>query len=407
MSTESSEALMKGAVMGAFLGVFAALLAVSLVAGIFWRWNRDRTVVRSLADHKGLLDGSRRSHGSAESVASYTSYIPNPEEGRILLSVLRTTFDPARIGTITRHGVAPVKVSRLQRALPDALRTAPTSKAKINQDRGLVCYPFRGSSDRALICVFDGHGSQGEHIAEFCIHSVLERLQSSASGPPRSGLGPDAAASLREAIVAANEDLLSHPELGSIAATAGCTAHLMYLNGPDVTVASVGDSRATLGKRHNGAITAVDLSTDHTPDLPDEQQRIEAAGGVVTPAGPGGFPPARVCAAGRKRGGLAMSRAIGDGDLKPFGVTAEPEVRRLRLSFAPLEMTHTQGESRLLGGDGEAGTLHSSLAASPVASECGSAADGDAFIIIASDGIWEFGACTIEARRGPSCGHSA
>ena len=380
----SRESLMMGAMMGAAVGVFAALLAVALVAWCWWRRSHcSHTVVRSLADHKGLLDGARRSHGSAESVASYTSYIPNPEEGRILLSVLRTSFDPSRIGTITRHGVAPAKLSRLQRALPDALRTAPTSKAKINQDRGLVCYPFRGSSERALICVFDGHGAQGEHIAEFCIHSVLERLQSSASGPLRSGLGPDAAACLRDAIVSSNEDLLSHHELGLIAASAGCTAQLIYLDGESVTVASVGDSRACLGKRHSGAITAVDLSTDHTPDLPEEQKRIEAAGGVVTPAGPGGFPPARVCAAGKKRGGLAMSRAVGDSDLKPYGVSAEPEVRQYHLSFAPLESAPLPAQQ---------GANQHGLAASPVASDCGHAADGDAFIIIASDGIWEFGA---------------
>ena len=33
--------------------------------------------------------------------------------------------------------------------------------AKINQDRGCVCASFAGDPKRALVCVFDGHGSKG------------------------------------------------------------------------------------------------------------------------------------------------------------------------------------------------------------------------------------------------------
>ena len=55
------------------------------------------------------------------------------------------------------------------------------------------------------------------------------------------------------------------------------------------------------------------------PDLPEEQRRIEAAGGVVTPSGPGGR-PSRVWANGGV--GLAMSRSIGDGQCKKVCVHA-------------------------------------------------------------------------------------
>ena len=47
-----------------------------------------------------------------------------------------------------------------------------------------------------------------------------------------------------------------------------------------VTCANVGDSRAVLA-RDGGA---VDLSQDHKPDRPDEQARVVAAGGTVTPS---------------------------------------------------------------------------------------------------------------------------
>ena len=100
-------------------------------------------------------------------------------------------------------------------------------------------------------------------------------------------------------------------------------------------------------------MVATDLSNDHKPDLPAERDRILQAGGVVTAQGPGGKPPSRVWADGRV--GLAMSRSIGDGIAKKFGVIAEAEVTRTKLTAAP---------------DGDS--------------------DGDVVIIVASDGVWEF-----------------
>ena len=76
-----------------------------------------------------------------------------------------TPFDPAKIGTLTRHGIAPARLANA------------TSKAKINQDRGMVCWPFNGTHDQALLCVFDGHGMQGERISEWCVQQIPQRLE--------------------------------------------------------------------------------------------------------------------------------------------------------------------------------------------------------------------------------------
>ncbi|CAN6346587.1 unnamed protein product [Urochloa humidicola] len=91
---------------------------------------------------------------------------------------------------------------------------------------------------------------------------------------------------------------------------AGSTAVVAVVGSTTVVVASAGDSRAVLSR---GGV-AVPLSVDHKPDRPDELERIKAAGGRVI-----FWDGARVL------GVLAMSRAIGDGYLKPY-VTAEPEV---------------------------------------------------------------------------------
>lgn len=43
------------------------------------------------------------------------------------------------------------------------MRHGETS-AKINQDRGAVCYPFADSDEIAMFSVFDGHGVCGDKV---------------------------------------------------------------------------------------------------------------------------------------------------------------------------------------------------------------------------------------------------
>ena len=140
---------------------------------------------------------------------------------------------------------------------------------------------------------------------------------------------------------------------GSISNSAESTSCVLYFRGEELWVACSGDSRAIMGRRSDGKVSAVELSIDHKPDLPDERRRIERAGGVISAAGPNGLPPSRVWVNGRV--GLAMSRSIGDGEAKGHGVIPDPEFKQLTLSPAP-----------------------------------NLAADGDAFVVVASDGIWEF-----------------
>ena len=244
-------------------------------------------------------------------------------------------FDRSLIGTQTRHGLMP--------------GPRGFSAAKINQDRGLVCWPFNGSHNQALLCVFDGHGSKGESASEFCMKTIPELLERDSSA-----LKSDPSATLSKVVIKADELLLGSPSLGKTAMTCGTTSTVCYLHGNDLWVACSGDSRAVKGSRRNGAILAEDLSVDHKPDLPEEKRRIQAAGGSVSDTAAGR--PARVWAHGRI--GLAMSRSIGDGECKKVGVIPDPEI------------THT--------------------VVAPAASMDKDGGDGDLFVIVASDGIWEF-----------------
>ena len=149
-----------------------------------------------------------------------------------------------------------------------------------------------------------------------------------------------------------DKDLINHRRIGHLARGAGSTSNVLYFRGDKLWVACSGDSRAVMGQQRRGEIAALDLSNDHKPDLPLERKRIEAAGGVVSAPGPRGLPPSRVWVNGRV--GLAMSRSIGDGEAKGFGVVPDPEIKEFTL-----KPSHANG-------------------------------DGDKFVIVASDGIWEF-----------------
>ena len=108
-------------------------------------------------------------------------------------------FDKSRIGTHTRHGVMPG---------PRGIVAA-----KINQDRGVVCWPFNGSFDEALICVFDGHGSKGERVADDCMLTIPSKLEDG-----REALRTDPASHLMHTVVEYDQQLLSG-ELADIAHT--------------------------------------------------------------------------------------------------------------------------------------------------------------------------------------------
>lgn len=87
-----------------------------------------------------------------------------------------------------------------------------------------------------------------------------------------------------------------------IAHAAGCTACSAIITPTEIFVGNAGDSRAVLAKKVGGKVTAVDMSVDHKPELPEEKSRIEKAGGFVDE--------------NRVKGVLALSRSLGDLEYK-------------------------------------------------------------------------------------------
>lgn len=248
------------------------------------------------------------------------------------------------IASESKPGLEPVPQSR-------------STKQKINQDRCVVEYPYCDDLTQGLFCVFDGHGRHGEKVAEFCKKNVPVQLAAHPS------FESDPVKALKETFISVNNQLPGHKDapptsrgLGWDASVSGTTAVAVLQRGNHLWVANAGDSRAVLARRkasnkkgEQWTLTNFDLSEDQKPDTPAEKARIVAAGGVVTPGLPDGS-PSRVW---HNLRGLAMSRSIGDLNAEQVGVIPEPEVKQ----FDVLDQ-----------------------------SEKG----GDEYMILASDGVWEF-----------------
>lgn len=103
----------------------------------------------------------------------------------------------------------------------------------------------------------------------------------------------------------------------------GSTAVVAVVHGHNLLVAHVGDSRAVMcrGKK------ALELTSDHKPDRPDETERILSVGGTVEKTEMGGSIP-------RVNGHLAVSRSFGDLRMKEVQryVSAEPEMNVWQLT---------------------------------------------------------------------------
>ena len=217
---------------------------------------------------------------------------------------------------------------------------APYNPRKRNQDA--IIMHEHAATGTVLLGVLDGHGEAGDLVSHF----VSERIA------PRVFRHPDFTTDPGRSI-AEELDRLERTMLADSAIDtefSGSTAVIAAVRDRQIHVCNVGDSRVIVARDVGGKLTAVDVSNDHKPDLPEEKRRIEAAGGRVFAVEyeDGVSGPPRVWLGHMDIPGLAMSRSIGDSVAHSAGVISVPE----RFSF--------------------------------------DIQDNDKMIIIASDGLWEF-----------------
>eukprot|EP00922_Rhytidocystis_sp_ex-Travisia-forbesii_P028181 GHVS01041359.1.p1 GENE.GHVS01041359.1~~GHVS01041359.1.p1 ORF type:complete len:681 (-),score=155.44 GHVS01041359.1:632-2509(-) len=201
--------------------------------------------------------------------------------------------------------------------------------------------------DWGLHGVFDGHGPYGHDVSNY-IQKELPRLIYDNEffwNDPLLALKTSFTRVHNMLIAACSPDTFDCSLSGS---TATVVLHRPLQQ--KLFVAHVGDSRAVLGrlqKPGSKKCDAVDLTDDHKPTAEVEKKRIIQSGGQVKRLE--GDIPYRVFLKGKPYPGLAMSRAIGDIVGCQAGVIPIPDV-----SEAQLDQTR------------------------------------DLFMLVCSDGVWEF-----------------
>jgi len=136
--------------------------------------------------------------------------------------------------------------------------------------------------------------------------------------------------------------------------TSGSTCVSILTYGRKIFIANVGDSRAIVarcGASQTSEVTAEPLTNDHKPDDKDEAAVILANNGRIDSyrdSSGNSLGPLRVWLKNEDIPGLAMTRSFGDQVAARVGVNAVPEMGELELT------------------------------------------KDDKFIVLASDGIWEF-----------------
>jgi serine/threonine protein phosphatase PrpC len=171
------------------------------------------------------------------------------------------------------------------------------------EDAHVALENFRGRPDQGFFAIYDGHG--GREVADFAAQNLHQNVMQmlAAGAPPLEAL--------KEAYDLTDEDIKN----AGIDDRQGATAITALVISNQLYVANAGDARAVLDR--NG--TALRLSHDHKASDPNEQARIEQAGGKVVIDKNDGI--------ARVQDQLAVGRALGDHGLKQF-VTSEPNLHQ-------------------------------------------------------------------------------
>ncbi|KAG1704746.1 Integrin-linked kinase-associated serine/threonine phosphatase 2C [Nymphon striatum] len=194
------------------------------------------------------------------------------------------------------------------------------------QDAHVVCEDFKSHvSDLDLsVCrlslygLFDGHG--GARASQFCsetLHLKVAKHFPKDAGP---NFGRDLKTCLIDSFTETDKEFLHKAKQAKPSWKDGSTAIICLIIDNTLYVANVGDSKAILCRqaKTSGALHPIVLSTDHSPTLYEERLRIQKNGGTVRD--------------GRVMGILEVSRSIGDGQYKSFGISCIPVVKKCSLT---------------------------------------------------------------------------
>jgi len=219
---------------------------------------------------------------------------------------------------------------------------APYNPRKKNQDALVMADD--PATNTLVLCVLDGHGEHGDAVSQ----AFREQLTAEMFNHPTWTTDLKKASS--DSIAKIEHSVIRNFRIDT--EFSGTTLSMAIIRGNHLTGVNIGDSRVILAQEDdNGTLVAVDITFDHKPDSPKEKERILACGGRVFAVeyDDGIDGPPRVWLGHMDVPGLAMSRSLGDAVAHTAGVTSDPEFTERELN--PLT---------------------------------------DKFLVVATDGLWEF-----------------
>ena len=163
------------------------------------------------------------------------------------------------------------------------------------EDCALSINNFNKESYRHLFCIFDGHG--GNMTAKLCVKKYPEIFRKCLLESPF-----DYEMALKKSFYLMDKEIENTKSL-----EVGNTATVVFINNRLLYCANVGDSSCAIFGKTNEFI-----SVDHKCTNKKEMKRIEKEGGTILENRLGGI--------------LAVSRGLGDFDLKSKGLSCEPHI---------------------------------------------------------------------------------
>jgi len=183
----------------------------------------------------------------------------------------------------------------------------------------------------SFYAVYDGHGGTDcvAHIHNYLISNLRNTILKGQPFDEQTNFYRYIHDTLIKSVE--ETDLQFFREYNQYSLSTGSTAVVVIIAGDRIICANIGDARAVLSRSGE----AMNLSKDHKPDTPEEEQRIKSAGGYVSMK--------KVC------GILATSRSFGDFDFKKISnshyfkppvkndgkdiVSAIPEIREITINY--------------------------------------------------------------------------
>ena len=201
---------------------------------------------------------------------------------------------------------------------------------KINQDNFFIYNNFNNNPNYVFMGVCDGHGLYGHHVSSFLANTLPQNMNDNIL-EKNYDLATEKFSNLANIIsdtfISTNIQLTDDGRIDITYSGSTCVSAL--ITSAKIICANVGDSRCVIGKFNGDKWFAKNLSRDHKPSIPEEHDRIIKAGGRVDTYKDGehnGFGPQRVWLKNEDTPGLAMSRSFGDEVAHKIGVISEPEI---------------------------------------------------------------------------------